>query len=143
GKDSRSTRIKYTNNFKYDRGETTAFNAAMQDAQNAFYDIFVKLETTESDSQKQAELVKQLREDLQNSEKIRMEICAKYSNLRVKYERLRTSIKEAMTLNSPTPDLMARLGSKIEADLTSTRVSSRASSGSVSDHISKIEGNTE
>ncbi|CBY20404.1 unnamed protein product [Oikopleura dioica] len=120
-----------------------AFNAAMQDAQNAFYDIFVKLETTESDSQKQAELVKQLREDLQNSEKIRMEICAKYSNLRVKYERLRTSIKEAMTLNSPTPDLMARLGSKIEADLTSTRVSSRASSGSVSDHISKIEGNTE
>ena len=68
------------------------------------------------------------------------------TSCQVKYERLRTSIKEAMTLNSPTPDLMARLGSKIETDLTSTRVSSRASSGSgasVSDHISKIEANTE
>ncbi|CAG5112662.1 Oidioi.mRNA.OKI2018_I69.chr2.g6853.t1.cds [Oikopleura dioica] len=117
-----------------------AFNVAMQDAQNAFYDIFVKLETMESDSQMHADQVKQLREDLHNSEKIRMELCAKYSNLRVKYERLRTSIKEAMTLNSPTPDLMARLGSKVEADLNSTRVSSRASSGSVSDQVSKIEG---
>ena len=55
----------------------------MQDAQNAFYDIFVKLETMESDSQKHADQVKQLREDLHNSEKIRMELCAKYSNLRV------------------------------------------------------------
>ena len=55
----------------------------MQDAQNAFYDIFVKLETIESDSKKHEDQVKQLREDLQNSEKIRMEICAKYSNLRV------------------------------------------------------------
>ena len=34
--------------------------------------------------------------------------------IKVKYERLRTSIKEAMTLNSPTPDQTTNAASRLK-----------------------------
>ena len=52
----------------------------------------------------------------------------------VKYERLRTSIKEAMTLNSPTPDLCRQMS---QAILSPTGSEPKSEAGSVS-HVEEI-----
>ena len=54
-------------------------------------------------------------------------------SFQVKYERLRTSIKEAMTLNSPTPDQMEKSVSRLrekfdlEEELRSEKSSMKSS----------------
>ena len=133
--------------------EKIQFSGAVQEIQTLFFDVYAKFENFEAESQKQNDAIQTLKNELKYSEKKRAEITAKYSNLRVshqfilcsellrgqqssfqvKYERLRTSIKEAMTLNSPTPDQMEKSVSRLrekfdlEEELRSEKSSMKSS----------------